>query len=162
LVRRLHYSPLPISLYIFHTKPQFYLLTNFARVSTFKHICTFWTGILFLKNIPDIPNIKPVFRRRLLALKYKMFCCKKKKYILFFDCQSFSPRNSCGDIYNKFVILFKMSVWNKYLSVCQKSHRMKLSNTDQSQFILDRNLNIINNWNIIKMARFVKYHHRNF
>ena len=38
MVRRLHYSPLPISPYIFHTKPQFYLLTNFARVSTFKHI----------------------------------------------------------------------------------------------------------------------------
>jgi hypothetical protein len=36
----------------------------------------------FLKNIPDIPNIKPVFRRRLLALKYKMFCCKKKNYSL--------------------------------------------------------------------------------
>ena len=38
MVRGLHYSPLPISPYIFHTKPQFYLLTNFARVSTFKHI----------------------------------------------------------------------------------------------------------------------------
>lgn len=39
------------------------------------------------------------------------------------------------------------------MSVCQKSHRQKLLNTDQSYFILDSILNIINNCNIIKMIR---------